>query len=805
MDIVLAFELVMQSDYHVGSGQRAGPLVDSALLRDFEGVPALRGTMLAGLLRDGFCDLCEHIDSLAPSRKQDTACAEQRLFGDATKRKRWTFSSARPTEGERSDERWGAQDVTRVRVSPRTRRAEEHKLFAEEEGAAQLAFRFTVTRHHANAEDLQDAYLLIAAARMVRHIGAARRRGRGECVVNLKDAQGLDALKNHDTLLDDALAKFQELWLGASSSSAMTESLTSNGSLATKGDAKRFRVFGYALEPLLMARRSEAGNAYESLEQISGAAILGALATRAQDAVRLKDENTFRDFVTLFFRGGVRVTGLYPAKRDGYRLNVALPTPKTLLTCENFPADRTKRTRHPFFNLAAQRSEKCSEEADADLQGRDGFTLLERCFSRYEPQAREEAHIQMNRANERVKTGDLFEYITLEAGQWFVGEIEAANQDCWNLLRAWTDWTDAQEFVVRVGKASQRGYGALKLKLEEMDAADAADWTALDLKTRVAAIPETDSVKLSLYLLTDAIITDTWERVYAGFDARWIATLLGVASKEIHLLENVASVKSVDSFNSTRRMPRWRDEAITAGSAAGFTITKEGVDAIFDAWRKRANHSPNENDSRLDALLWRLGEIERAGIGLRTNEGFGRVAFNHPFAPPYEASFKKRPELGDVFIRLGDWVDTFVPHPGIHSLQELQAFRERWQTFLDDSQASDKRWRNVKAEFESVARLLFSSASQSDAEVTRRMGLLGKPEYLWAEDHDGSKGALKSMARSKEGKLDTKGLELVDALLKELKAQAKDDLGKWRVGMNDLAARIGVAAKTDAATQEVNA
>lgn len=59
MTIRLSFEIQMESDYHVGAGQRAGLTVDSALLRDYDQAPILRGTILAGLLRDGLLDLQE--------------------------------------------------------------------------------------------------------------------------------------------------------------------------------------------------------------------------------------------------------------------------------------------------------------------------------------------------------------------------------------------------------------------------------------------------------------------------------------------------------------------------------------------------------------------------------------------------------------------------------------------------------------------------------------------------------------------------------------------------------------------------
>src|ERR1700730_16429367 len=53
MSITLQFEIELLSDYHVGSGHGRGATVDSTLFRDSDETPALRGTTINGLLRDG--------------------------------------------------------------------------------------------------------------------------------------------------------------------------------------------------------------------------------------------------------------------------------------------------------------------------------------------------------------------------------------------------------------------------------------------------------------------------------------------------------------------------------------------------------------------------------------------------------------------------------------------------------------------------------------------------------------------------------------------------------------------------------
>jgi CRISPR-associated protein Csx10 len=49
----LTFTLTLKADYHIGAGHGLGSQVDSALLRDGDKVPVIRGSTIEGLLRDG--------------------------------------------------------------------------------------------------------------------------------------------------------------------------------------------------------------------------------------------------------------------------------------------------------------------------------------------------------------------------------------------------------------------------------------------------------------------------------------------------------------------------------------------------------------------------------------------------------------------------------------------------------------------------------------------------------------------------------------------------------------------------------
>lgn len=67
--IELTFRIHLDAEYHSGSGRRASAVIDSGLLRDENEMPVLRGTLIAGLLRDGLRDLMKlkPLQGLAPA------------------------------------------------------------------------------------------------------------------------------------------------------------------------------------------------------------------------------------------------------------------------------------------------------------------------------------------------------------------------------------------------------------------------------------------------------------------------------------------------------------------------------------------------------------------------------------------------------------------------------------------------------------------------------------------------------------------------------------------------------------------
>lgn len=797
--LTLTFRVTLKSDYHVGSGHRAGPTVDSALLRDHDQALLLRGSMLAGLLRDGLADLCDILPAQLQSSGQPAMMkAAIRLFGDAARRKGWAFSSARAegSAGVRDAGRWGAQDVMRTRIDPRTRRAAPQQLFSQEEGDARARFVFTANCPFPTAQDARDAALLVAAARMVRRFGSARRRGRGACEISLVSASGLP--NDQQWTQDAALDEFKAQWLDSVTNSEVPQPVGAT-QLSLSGAPIRFRIIARADEPVIVARRAEAANAYETLSAIPGTTLLGALADLAAKALGLAPhESAPEDFVALFYRGGVSVTGLLPAEERGLAgLHVALHAPHDLLLCE------AQGMEHPVITCAlrADLPDKCPKcgAGLAALPKVKPFYLLRRRSRPYSPPLREEAHIRLNRDTGRVRTGNLYEYIALEAGQWFVGELSCANDDCWRRLCELTGLAAGQTLHLRLGKASRRGYGLVTLFLQQVADSEPTTWTLRPLANRVTNADE----PFSMLLLCDAIVADEWGRYEGGFAPGWLAQLLKVREDEIELLGQFASARVIDTFNAARRAPRWRDEAIVAGSVVGIRVQPSGLTRLIEFWRQSDGQSVADTPDALTALRWRLRQIEAEGIGWRTNEGFGRIAFNHPV---YAQDGGDDLERG---VSVDRRVAGFTADSGQNDLVRESLFRRNWAADLarwedeakpkekskgDSAKSNRENWEELtKPSFEPVARLLYLSRQEDAAAIIERLKSLSSeeamkqlPGYLWGK---------KLPERGQEPKLSKGGVRLLCELVTELQQQVPDPADpRWAIGLKLLAARIAESA-----------
>jgi CRISPR-associated protein Csx10 len=786
MTLRLIFQIKLDSDYHISAGHGKGALIDSALLRDGDGVPVIRGTTLTGLLRDGLWRLLQ----LPPLRKKYTMCLEDRaeaeasttrycgqhgaetdpelcplcrLFGTPRTPKAWRISSARPvtmqdpTSGKEQPE---GQTVARVRISPRIRRAEPRKLFSQEDGDGRWTFQFTVTWPMDDTGNFDEAALLTAAARNVRQLGRSRRRGQGECLLTLIDVKGTDAMapvrsaNGEEDWQTPLLDRFAARWIDGNPAPRSTPTASLMMSDVPSDETPvHVRLFARTDEPLLIAKRAEAGNQFESLSLITGQVVRGALAWRAARRYDLSDREseTYTAFVRAFLRDDVLFPDLYPAQFKTSALRPTIPAPRDLLTCKVGELD------HGFWFATDRVPQACECGSEVLTEVKDFVTLSagdwprDRVGARFDHKLERsnEMHIRIDPEKGRVTEGDLFGYVALDAGQYFVGDIMCTNKAAWNQLQALAEIEPEQPLVLRLGKARHRGYGKVTVWFQIVE--DESDvWIRQPLEERVSE----EKQELRLTLLTDTIITDPWGRYATGFEENWLSEILG---QRVEIAGAADGTHAVDGFDAKLGLPRWRDISLAAGSTVRLKLT-----------------------TSLD--MDRLHQLEQNGIGLRRNEGFGRVAFNHPVY-----SFCQGITSDVEFPQ--------VLHPTSIPAGDEQRFRGHWSDTLEAKPWSKKC---QDERFRAVARWLHGNRHLSPEELRGQLTLLGEPsneaiELMGGKEEYGKRHTLKPEA---DQLAKHPGVDLVNRMLTELEGFA-EYRRFWSLGIRMLAEHVAAAVESD--------
>ncbi|ADG83316.1 RAMP superfamily CRISPR-associated protein [Thermincola potens] len=689
--VKLTFEIRLDANYHVGAGYGQGFDVDSALLREGDGIPVLRGSTLAGLLRDG----AERLLKLPPLAKHSVEVTLARLFGSPAQIKRWRISSAHPEKKRDVD----SLTVRRVRIDPLTRRAEPQKLFSQEEGLKQN-FRFEVTCPYNDADVLDEVALLVAAARNVRQLGRSRRRGLGECVFHLVDVNGFDEIqKPIDQSWEEwFLELFNQTWMQGPPKEAKRSTVNATNSniqdITTFNDEiVRLRITVRLDEPLLIAQRASAGNQFDTVQFIPGSTVRGALAAMAAGNFDLADPDIYRDFVSLFLRGGITFPVLYPALYYQNNIYPAIPIPMGLLTCSVAPFMRKNINEgHGIFlawqdNQDSREDKKCSE-CHNRLEPVSGFIVLKRYPDIYLPQQNFEMHVRINEKTQRAAKGDLYGYTVLSAGQYFVGEMLCAGEAAWQRLQELTGIAEKTPLTWWLGKGRQRGYGQVTAWLERCDDFPQT-WIQLPLEQRV---PDPGQ-PITLTLLTDSIIANSWGQQVTGFTQDWLEPVLGLGAVDI--CDAFARIRVVEGFNATLGLPRWRDTALVAGSVVRICLKDPPTD-----WMSR------------------MKKLEAEGIGIRRNEGFGCIAFNHPI---YEQLCKQNNIIRESAISLNDKME----RRRYQSRDQFQEFKNYWEDKLKDFLPQGS---HLDDRFAVLARWLYAHSAESPEEIWAKLSVIGLPD-----------------------------------------------------------------------------
>lgn len=737
MTIQLRFRLMFESDWHTSAGHGIGLQADSAIQRDPDGIPIITGSTLKGLFRDALYELRHH--SAYPADVGEDSLPNIVLGGPAAESV-WLFGAARPVGDAQLPRLESGIDLahvtTGVRVHPATRSAEQGKLYQREMGSQALEFVFTIGGNWTNntLSEQEAVEWLIAAARYIRRLGARRRRGAGRCRITLENTKlQTEILNAFEARLRNRETSIVNLPRRQFAYDAQADS---------RETSRRFRFILRTDSPLVVAQKPESGNVFESQARIPGQTVRGALAERVgPNSLNAADYATFLD---LFVLGGIQFNDLLLLDPDQARQSGAVVSALPLGLMKNEAGDIISVLTSASGTFEGYRN----TQGYAHLQDDWHNTVRKNAIQHVT-----RMHVQIDSGTKRASDRNLYAYDAVPRGQYFVGEI---------VLRADVDWSVVADLLranlkqplqINIGKGRRRGYGACTVWIEPLNANTPSLWSQMPLATRLNLWPQ----RLVITLVTDTILIDHWGRAIQSFDESWLAQVLGFGRENFSIAEDSEGQKKlaarshlIEGFDTLSGLPRWRDVGLASGSSVLLNVK-------FDPSHEIA----------------RFATLEREGIGLRRNEGFGRIVFNHPLHTMQQTGFVPPISIDDSLIRVRpDASDTRA------------VFVSNWQVYLDKN-LEPKHFiegDRLASQYRTLARRIVEQRPADVEAAAQLLRSLGEPPAANQTPYSLSQSYLNN--RQKENRFSEDALKLILSLLEHL---AQTHPNHWQRGVVMLA------------------
>jgi len=358
-------------------------------------------------------------------------------------------------------------------------------------------------------------------------------------------------------------------------------------------------------EPLILSNGSQIGNVLLTQDHIPGSTMLGLCAglyLRSSKKATGSDGQYEKEFKDLFLSDDTVFSPAYPLGELAYQ---CFPIPMSVLGCKHFGFNRPDPAGDEMHGFSDYLKEDkltpdCCAECGAALEHKSGFLYSRRGKDSFFNHDVSKQILTHNKVSDEEKKKRLFSFECITPGQQFYGEISFQTDSYRKLIKDLL----AESGTLRLGKARNRGYGLVQIHdLIEKENSVCSKWAG----------PVDDSDKeFFIYFYSDAIPVDKTLRYCSSLDSSTLAFWLELEPDEVHVANGIGDPKRsfyrqgrILGFNQTRKMPLPFEQTISAGSV--FSCSYKG------------NHG----------IKAKLAELEENGIGLRRNEGFGRVIINH--------------------------------------------------------------------------------------------------------------------------------------------------------------------------------
>lgn len=541
---VAQFTLDFDSDWHLGSGSGRSGSVDASVVRDRNGLPYVPGTSMRGVLRHAAETIALGLDGGKP----DSWCEwVEWLFGSQPSLSR-TDAPHSPTSGAL---RVGAARLSpdaaaflmRAHLSDAIVSIRPGVQIDTETGTARPDFLRMLevapadTRLIGTIRPVTDIpqtglALLVAAASMVRAIGAKRRRGLGRCRLHLDGFQLEDAVA---VLREDASTRPP-----ASAVTARLRSIERHGSDPSANADSQGQVDGYpvmwrlrivAEDPIVIADRV-VGNAVRLADRIP-ASMLIPMIQRGLPA---------RPLWPYLTGGSLSVGDGRLAQPDG---DDALAPPIRSLS-ESKVIDQNGSRR-----LINRLSEPTTP--GRHLPTHAGLRSVGRQLLVAQPERTVRMHNVIDDSQQRPTedVGGLFSYDSYDAGTTWVAEVITSDPKLDDLIGGAVGRHS-------IGRATRAGYGTVRVEL-----IDTTRFTRVDSDEQVDAF---DVVLTSDFLgLDDSLRSDPTPTSFASYLSHAVGKPLSVAGV-------VAATSRREGWNRRWVRPRPTLSALAAGSVVQFSV-----------------------------------------------------------------------------------------------------------------------------------------------------------------------------------------------------------------------------------------
>lgn len=327
----------------------------------------------------------------------------------------------------------------------------------------------------------------------------------------------------------------------------------------------RYRIT--SLSPLLFSSNTGDPNMLSTFDYIPATYLRGMFVREYIKRKGLgREAHRDEKFYNYFLKGEIKITNAYIVQKKFHQFHRLLPTPLSI--------QREKNSEEKLYDLLL-----VDEEFDKQTKAVTGYGRLEgEVFYKKEVKKSLNFHHSRDRQRGVSKEGQIFNYESIDEGQIFEGFIigkEEALEDFKNYI---------PEGIYYIGRSKNNQYGKVKFEI--------LNQKPEEFTSEIKPI-EKGGDRVILTLLSDTIIYNEW----------------GYSTTDIRELEKTLNCKIIGAF-----------------------IRQSEREGFVSVWKLK---TPSEVCFRAGSCFlienpdWdKLMELQKNGIGIRTQEGFGRFALN---------------------------------------------------------------------------------------------------------------------------------------------------------------------------------